>query len=211
MKCITRNILIVLSLLCFSSATVVAATELLSENFNDCKLPDGWSLENLGGACDWEFYVDQENNTRQDNDTCFALASAANVYSCNDNVAMHTAFATPAVDCTGMVRTVLSFNYDVYTSSTDTVFAVEISTDSGTSWSAPVWQRGQGIDDLGPKTAEVDISAIADGQADVIVRFRYEATDAENWGWQVDDVAISADKQFNWLLFLPAITAQKTP
>ena len=123
---------------------------------------------------------------------------------------MHTALETPAVDCTDMIGTALSFKFDVHASSADTVFTVEISTDGGADW-ITVWQRVQpDPGDLGPQTANIDISETADGRMDVLLRFRYQATDAEEWGWQVDDVIISADKknQFNWFLFLQAIIAK---
>ena len=46
---------------------------------------------------------------------------------------------------------------------------------------------------------------MSDGQADVRIRFRYTASD--DWWWQLDDVVVSSSEdEFNWLLFLPAIT-----
>ena len=70
--------------------------------------------------------------------------------------------------------------------------AIEVSNDGGTTWT-PVWtQDGQTIRDTSWQEVAYDISAVADGQADVRIRWRMGPTDPSNThlGWNIDDIAI---------------------
>lgn len=66
-------------------------------------------------------------------------------------------------------------------------------SNDGTSWTT-VWQNGGEITDAGWTEQEFDVSAIADGEATVYLRWTMGSTDS-SWrysGWNVDDVQISA-------------------
>jgi len=71
---------------------------------------------------------------------------------------------------------------------------VRIST-NGTTWTT-VWQNAATIEDNAWTLVEYDISAIADGQDKVYLRFTMGATDgAWNYcGWNIDDLEVSAYK-----------------
>lgn len=159
--------------------------EVLGERFDTCSLPAGWSVNNLGGSCSWTF----DNPGQQPNLTggtgCFAIADSD---FCGTGTTMNTELVSPQVDCSALAQVHLEFKYDVYRYYSTTKFAVDVSTDGGGNW-MNVWQR-VGVNDRGPRTAVIDISALAAGQGDVRVRFLYSAP-GWDWWWQVDDVVIS--------------------
>lgn len=200
MKCVMKKRVVALILLCLFPS-MITATELLSEDFNLCERPDGWMVENFGGSCDWIFATDLEDNGTGGAD-CFSYAKSDQCL----NQPMDTALNTPSIDCSTKKGTNLSFKYYIYSGKTDTVFAAQISVDSGNSWEEIWSQTGEVNADF--QTALIDISERADGQSDVQIRFRYTASD--DWWWQLDDVVVSSEK-FNWLLFLPAIISKKNP
>lgn len=204
MKYISLKILITLFPLFFSPGIIIAA-ELLSESFNDCgePIPAGWEAVNLGGDCRWIFNSDRENETGGQG--CYAIADSD---ACGSGTSMETALITPSIDCSASHGTILSFAYDAFHqkdgSANFTDFTVQLSLNSGIDWT-DIWKKT--ASDRGPKTATVDISAEADGQPSVQIRFHYR-TDAWDWWWQIDDVKVSSSDEsdtFNWLLFLPAI------
>ena len=194
---ITLKISLLFLLLCFCSDAVTAA-ELLSEDFTLCEMPDNWTLENLGGSCDWIFATDLEENGTG-GEGCFAYAKSD---ECPDQP-MDTALSTPPLDCSTITGTTLSFRYDIYSQKSDTVFAVWISADGGNNWEE-IWAQ-TGAANTDNQTKQIDISEMADGQADIRILFRYTASD--DWWWQLDDVKVYSEETdtFNWLLFLPAI------
>ncbi|WPD23013.1 MAG: choice-of-anchor J domain-containing protein [Candidatus Electrothrix scaldis] len=196
-----------------SSANLFAGTVVLEEGFglnNACQIPVNWEVQDLleeeheAGSCDWKWRLNQdldENHTGTDTDDdegCFVLADSD---ECGPETSVDTVLVTPVIDCTDLSGTSLSFKYDAYEQLDRSSFTVEISTNNGVNWTT-VWQQNQS--DRGPKTATIDLSAEADRQSSVRIRFRYTAS--FDWWWQVDDVVVSSSAPFNWLLFLPAIT-----
>ncbi|WP_446010938.1 hypothetical protein [Candidatus Electrothrix sp.] len=195
MKGRIQKILIPLFLLCLYPNIIVAA-ELLYEDFNLCETPDGWTLENLAGSCSWLFNSNRQNETGGEG--CYAIADSDN---CADQP-MDTTLSISSIDCSTSSGTKLFFNYDALHSIGNTSFTVQLSVNGGTEW-VDIWHRTES--DLGPKTASVDISAVADGQSSVLLRFHYY-TDKSDFWWQVDDVRVSADEKntFNGIPFLQA-------
>jgi hypothetical protein len=100
---------------------------------------------------------------------------------------------TTAIDCSGLSGVKVRFmrHLNVETSTYDHAY-FRVSTD-GTNFT-DVWQNGSEIEDSTWNLREHDISAIADGQAAVYLRWTMGTTDS-SWrysGWNVDDVEISA-------------------
>ncbi|MCI5125089.1 MAG: hypothetical protein D3925_11580 [Candidatus Electrothrix sp. AR5] len=192
-----------------SSVNPLAAAVVMQENFNACQIPVGWEVEDLLehsgiGSCGWQWRLNEgveENYTGGSEEGCFVLANSD---ECGVGTSMDTVLVTPSFDCTNVSGTILSFKYDSFEQRRTSTFVVEVSANGGSDWVA-VWQRTQS--DRGPKIATADISAYADGTSSVLIRFRYTAS--YDWWWQIDDVTVSADEKekFNWLLFLPSITA----
>lgn len=156
----------------------------LVQEFTRCGLPDGWIVKNNGGDCAWR----EDNPGGRTNLTggagCFVVADSD---YCGNGTNMDTELISPSFDGTGLSSLTLEFKYDVYRIAATTRFEVDVSSDGGVTWSN-VWQR-IGVDDRGPRVAMVDISALADNQPDVRVRFHYTTLDRD-WWWQVDDVYV---------------------
>lgn len=101
------------------------------------------------------------------------------------------ALTTTAIDCSALTRVTLRFwrwlnvERPLYDKAT-----IRVST-NGTSWTQ-VWQNEAEITDNAWNRVEYDLSAYADGQATVYVRWVMGPTDS-SWlysGWNIDDVEI---------------------
>ena len=209
---------VLLLFLVFTPVPLVAATILhedFGSNVDPCQIPADWVVQDLlelehegGGTCGWKWRVNEEvevNNTRDSNTSdsdggCFVLAHSD---ECGVGTSVDTVLSMPPIDCSDLTGTALSFKYDAFDKFETSLFTVEVSTNEGNDWTV-MWQKNQS--DRGPKTATLDLGTVADGQASLLIRFRYTAS--YDWWWQVDDVTVSADEKntFNWLLFMPAIT-----
>ena len=77
------------------------------------------------------------------------------------NPLVRAVLRSPAMDFSGETTVILEFKYDFrwYMYGLNEVADVDVSTNDGTTWTN-VWRRS-GADDRGPKTARVDISALA--------------------------------------------------
>ena len=124
-------------------------------------------------------------------------ATGANVYGYNlagdypNNMAVET-LTTTAIDLSSSVNTVVEFQrwLGIESSSYDHA-TFEISTD-GLAWS-PLWTHsGASIDENAWSLQSFDISAVADGQAAVQLRWTMGTTDGSVTypGWNVDDVRV---------------------
>jgi V8-like Glu-specific endopeptidase len=100
---------------------------------------------------------------------------------------------TPALDCTGLTGTRLRFwRWLNVEQPTYDHARLRIST-NGSTWTT-IWENGSEITDSSWTQVEYDISAIADGQATVYLRWVMGTTDG-SWqysGWNIDDVEIWA-------------------
>jgi hypothetical protein len=100
-----------------------------------------------------------------------------------------------AIDCTGLTNVELAFrrwlNVD---SQLFDVARVSVSND-GASW-VPVWMNGPMVDDSSWQHVSYDISAVADDQPTVYVRWTMGPTNAFGGcsGWNLDDIEIWADE-----------------
>ena len=100
---------------------------------------------------------------------------------------------SPSVDCSQSIGTTLRFQrwLGVESASYDHAY-VRISVDGGSSWSTSWSHEGGSFTDSGWQAMEYDISAIADGQSDVRIRFTMGTTDGSvtYCGWNIDDVEL---------------------
>ncbi len=151
-------------------------------------LPSGWDVQdNAGAGVTWRFDDPKARSNRTGGTGVFALVDSD--YS--GNKAVDTALLSPSWDMSAESNVVLEFKYDFrwYSYSQNEIADADVSVDGGATWTT-VWRRS-GANDRGPKTARVDISALAAGEPDVRVRFRYYNAQYE-WWWQVDDVFVGA-------------------
>ncbi|MDD3815943.1 MAG: carboxypeptidase regulatory-like domain-containing protein [Desulfocapsaceae bacterium] len=170
---------------CSASGYSLSQTTVLSENFNGCTLPAGWTINNLGGDCQWQ--ISDPDPGVDGNLTggtgCFA---DADIDFCGEGKTMNTELITPVVNCSTLSAVTLEFKYDLDdTWAESATYDADVSTDNGSTWTT-VWTRS-GTAEAG--TAAIDITAQAAGHTSVQVRFHYLANDWDFW-WQVDDVSI---------------------
>jgi hypothetical protein len=124
--------------------------------------------------------------------------TGANVYGYNlsgdyENSLPERHLTSTAIDCTGKTGVTLSFwrYLGVETSSYDHAY-LRVST-NGTSWTT-LWQNGGEVTDSSWVEEVYDISAFADNQPTVYLRWTMGTTDS-SWqfcGWNIDDVSLSA-------------------
>ncbi|HNY26473.1 MAG TPA: S8 family serine peptidase, partial [Candidatus Sumerlaeota bacterium] len=123
-----------------------------------------------------------------------------NVYGYNlsgdyDNYMTARYLTTEAIDCSGLRNVTLSFwRWLCVEDSVYDKAAIEVSRD-GANWTT-VWSHSEGtLTDTAWQEVSYDISAVADGQPQVFVRWAMGPTDDGNTyaGWNIDDIAILAD------------------
>ena len=159
-----------------------ATTNLLSESFETWP-PAGWTIDATASSCDTWL---RTAATGEDNHTGgTGNAADANSDYCGD--AMDTWMVTPALDLTGSTTAILSFASDFNDYSGLDDGYVDVSVDSGATWTNVF--HYDSADFRGPRTETVDLSAYA-GQSAVLVRFHYTAPDWD-WFWQVDNVTVA--------------------
>ena len=102
---------------------------------------------------------------------------------------------SPSFDCTDASGTTLRFSrwLGVERSQFDHAY-VRVSNDGGLSWSTIYENPNTTFEDTAWTVEEFDLSAIADGESDVRIRFTMGTTDGSVTfcGWNIDDVVVEA-------------------
>lgn len=153
------------------------------EDFNDggATGPTGWSILSLPGGengSDWyyELYVDTTDY--------FAYIQ----YDAEGD-AQNEALRTNSIDCGNMLNCHMYYSYD-WASGYDEFATgeIRISNDGGSSFTTIYTHTAPADPAVESGLMELDISEYADGENDVIVEFRYQATD--DFYWKVNIVQI---------------------
>ncbi|MCP4351024.1 MAG: hypothetical protein GY795_36620 [Desulfobacterales bacterium] len=156
---------------------------VLNEGFDNCTLPEGWTLNNNAGTdAIWTFDTPAGYPNVTGGEGCFA--------SCESNfwgeVDMDTELITPAIDCSGLDRVFLEFKLLYYIETGNDIIDADISNDGGATWTN-VWQKsGEQFD---ARTVKIDISEQALGKTDVRVRFHYYNAN-NDFVVELDDVKV---------------------
>jgi|GEM_PF-2216313 len=106
---------------------------------------------------------------------------------CLGEVDVDTELRTPPLNLSGYATVRLKFDHYFYFNENE-IGDVDVSTDGGNTWINVARFQGE---DVGPETHTVDISNIAAGQPNVIIRFRYYDANYD-WFWIVDNILIEA-------------------
>ena len=155
---------------------------LLSENF-EVWPPTYWTIEEGIDSCTWLSSATTEMTNQTGGSGLFA---DANSDWCG--VAMDTWMVTPVLDFSGYGTVNLSFKSDFNDLAGYDDGYVDVSVDSGTTWTNLL--HYDGVDVRGPRTVTLDLSDFA-GEETVQIRFHYTAP-GWDWYWQVDDVSVDA-------------------
>ncbi len=167
--------------------TILASNVYLDEDFETWPL-SGWNIANNGGDCVWrEGSGDSFTNVDPNFTGGSGEYADADSDECGPATLMDTELRTPVMDLSAETTIILEFKWDYDTFSGLDTADVDVSNDGGSTWTN-VWSRS-GSDYWGPNTTRLDISALAAGQSNVMVRFYYYDAEWEGW-WQVDDVRV---------------------
>jgi hypothetical protein len=161
----------------------VSAGLLIDESFSG-GLPAGWTVQTSKGV-PWSIEAEVPAHPRYAN-----LTGGTGNYAMVDNYFADTltSLQTPVLDLSFATAAVLRFNsylsYDIFES-----INVDVSTNGGVSWST-VWTE-QGFSNV-PKLHTVNLSPTVAGQANVMLRFRFQSSILGRDGdfWQIDNIEL---------------------
>lgn len=151
----------------------------------------GWSTQ---GQWAWGVPTGGGGEFGNSDPTSGATGSRVYGYNLNGDYANNMPeyhLTTTAIDCSNLSRTTLKFQryLNVEQPAYDHAY-IRVSND-GTTWTE-VWTNSSEITDNSWRQVEYDISAVADGQPSVYIRWTMGTTDS-SWrysGWNIDDVEI---------------------
>jgi subtilisin family serine protease len=179
----------------------------LNQAFDATVVPTGWLVINNVGTKGWSFNNPGGRSNLTGGTGNFAIADSDNAGS---GVSMDTELRTPVLDLSTQTQVTLTFKTDfrIYSGGQAEVADVDVSTSGAAGPWTNVWRKT--ADYRGPKTETVNLTAIAGGQANVMLRFHYYNAVWEYW-WQVDDVQMGQCKlqtTVNLPVLTPATAAQ---
>lgn len=156
--------------------------------FDSLTPPPGWQVINNVGSAGWSFNNPGGRSNLTGGAGGFAIADSDHAGS---GVSMNTELRTPVMDLSALSAVTLTFKTDFryYTGSLAEVADVDVSVNGAAGPWTNVWRKT--TDYRGPKTETLDLTALAAGQANVMVRFHYYNAVFE-WWWQVDEVRIGS-------------------
>jgi len=157
---------------------------VIDEEFIGGVLPAGWSVDTVSGNDSWGFVSQTEGTPNPTG----ATGSYAMIDKDGSDITQ-SSLRTHSVDLSSATAAVLRFNSFFYYHTLETI-AVDVSTDGGSSWPT-VWSH-QGFSNI-PTLQTVDLTAVAAGQPDVRLRFRFQSSLlGDGRYWQIDNVELEA-------------------
>lgn len=165
---------------------------VFSEDFESAWPPTGWTVTDVAGSgfANWDTATSWgESNYTGGTGECAMACSDC------DPGAFNTVLESPTMDCSGFTGVSLDFMANFADYAGEDFFEVDVSNDGGMTWNNVLqWNEDHGSLYATPGEAvSLDISAYADGEADVRLRFHYYS-DLGTYQWyvQVDDVEVGA-------------------
>ncbi len=155
----------------------------VSESFSSGLTPTNWIVSSTVPNIGWRF----NNPGGRTNLTGGADGMAigdSDYFGPGQN--LNSELRTPSMNLSALTTVTLRFktDFNYFAGGSAEVADVDVSVDGGSSWTN-AWRKTASY--RGP--VEVDLSALAAGQADVQIRFHYYNAIYDGW-WQVDDVQV---------------------
>lgn len=158
----------------------------VSETFSAAITPTNWTVSSTVPNISWRF----NNPGNKQNFTGGAgnFASADSDYFGAGNI-MSTELRTPAMNLSSLMTVTLNFktDFNYYAGGSAEVADVDVSVNGASGPWTNVWRKTAAY--RGPHTETIDVSALAAGQSNVMVRFFYRNAIYDGW-WQIDDVQL---------------------
>lgn len=149
-------------------------------------LPSGWTvIANADSRAKWRFDDPLFRGNLTGGGGIFAIADSEAI-----NRTMDTELRTPSINCGGANYVELEFKTDFRwdAGGLSEKADVDVSVNGSAGPWSNVWRR-TGSDYRGPATVLLDLSTLAAGRTNVMIRFRYYNARLEYY-WQVDDVVV---------------------
>lgn len=154
---------------------------VIDEGFDD-GLPHDWSITtNAHPSAYWRFDNPGERNNYVGGSLPFAIVDSDHA----GEVDVDTELRTPAMNLISLSHVYLRFRSDFFIWMQSTA-DVDVSLNGAHGPWSNVWRR---TDDAYGTQEWLDLSDIAAGEPNVMIRFRYHNANNE-WWWQVDDVEV---------------------
>lgn len=115
-----------------------------------------------------------------------------------DGTPIEVTATSEVIDLTGSPFVTLTFEHN-YRWWQD-LREVRVSGDNGANWETFILTDENGPDEQNsgnPEITQIDISAVAGGQSEVLVQFYYNDQDFWGWYWAIDDVRINEADQYD--------------
>ena len=152
--------------------------------FESGSVPAGWTVINNVGSAGWAFNDPGARGNLTGGAGGFAVADSD---AAGSGVSMNTELRTPVMDLSSLSAVTLTFKTDFHYYTTE-VADVDVSVNGAAGPWTNVWHKS-GADYRGPKSEAINLTALAAGHNNVMVRFHYYNAVYE-WWWQVDDVQL---------------------
>ena len=158
----------------------------VSESFSAAITPTNWTVSSTVPNIDWRF----DNPGGKQNLTGGAgnFAIADSDYFGPGKV-MSTELRTPAMNLSTLTTVTLNFktDFNYFDGGSPEVADVDVSVNGASGPWTNVWRKTAAY--RGPRTETIDLSALAAGHGNVLVRFFYRNAIYDGW-WEIDDVQL---------------------
>lgn len=181
----------------------VQINTVISEDFNNALFPSNWTIvDNIPSSVTWGLNTDLNVNLLGNYTGGTGTCAGANSDG-QGTAAYDTELITPALNLSSYGTVSLSFSANYQSFDSTDKFDVDVSADGGSTWTNVLsWNTNHGAQFATPgESVLLDITSIASGKSDVLVRFHYYNPSATAWDWyvEIDDVVINGQKN----TFLP--------
>jgi hypothetical protein len=156
----------------------------VAQTFSSGALPLGWTIVNQGSSPEWRFDDPGERGNLTGGSGGFAAADS----DFAGRVSMDTQLRTPVLDLSQADQVMLSFRTHFKYNGTE-IADVDVSVNGAAGPWVNVWRQSGANYPDSPTIEQVDITALAARQPQVMVRFHYYGA-FYAWWWQVDEVQI---------------------
>jgi len=149
------------------------------------ELPLGWTIiDNAGTSAVWRFDDPGYRSNLTGGSGIFAIADSDYFGFVN----MDTELRTQGMDLSNLNNVTLEFSIDFNSYSGSEIADVDISINGASGPWTNIWKNNVGY--RGPRTELIDITSIAAGESNVMLRFHYYNANYD-WWWQIDDVRLA--------------------
>jgi len=175
------------------TGTAFPQSIFFQEQFEGGVPPAGWTVvDNEGTGVVWTTIAGSGEAGNFTNGSGEAACVSSDIFGPAE---FDTELRTPVLDFTNVTGVTLSFTANYQNFASLDFFDVDVSTDGGTNWTNIIsWNEDHGgFRGLPGEDVSLSISALVEGQNNVVIRFHCYDPNLLDWDWyaQVDDLLIT--------------------